>query len=173
MDSSASETMNVEVAFALPDEQIIVSMEVPPDTTVRGAVERSGLLDRFPQIDLTKNKLGVFGKVAKADQVLRAGDRVEIYRPLIADPKAVRKQRAAEGKCEGRRSLAELHPEAAEMARRLRQKDKGHKGLPLQQVAGALAEAGHSAANGQPFTARQVQKLALKPALKKAHSETA
>ena len=66
--------------------------------TVRDAVERSGLLVKFSEIDLTKNKLGVFAKLVKPDTVLRDRDRVEIYRPLIADPKEVRKQRAAEGK---------------------------------------------------------------------------
>jgi putative ubiquitin-RnfH superfamily antitoxin RatB of RatAB toxin-antitoxin module len=65
---------------------------------LREAVELSGLLREFPEIDLGKNKLGIWNKLAKADAVLRDRDRVEIYRPLIADPKEVRRQRAAEGK---------------------------------------------------------------------------
>ena len=66
--------------------------------TLREAVERSGLLAEFPEIDLAKNKLGIWNKLAKLDALVRDKDRVEIYRPLIADPKEVRKQRAAEGK---------------------------------------------------------------------------
>jgi hypothetical protein len=92
------ENMPVEVAFALPGEQVILALEVAPGTTVRQAIERSGVLERFPQIDLDDNKVGVFGKLTKLDAELRPGDRVEIYRPLIADPKEVRRQRAAEGK---------------------------------------------------------------------------
>ena len=88
----------VEVAYALPDTQEIFSVEVEQGATVRDAIVRSGILDHFPEIDLEQNKVGVFGKLTKLDQPVRAKDRVEIYRPLIADPKAVRKQRAAEGK---------------------------------------------------------------------------
>jgi hypothetical protein len=65
---------------------------------VREAIERSGLLAEFPEIDLANNKLGIWNKLAKPDALLRDKDRVEIYRPLIADPKEVRRQRAAEGK---------------------------------------------------------------------------
>ncbi|HEY9150862.1 MAG TPA: RnfH family protein, partial [Gammaproteobacteria bacterium] len=74
------------------------SLEVPQGTTAGQAIERSGVLERFPGIDLATQKIGIFGKLNKPDYVLRPGDRVEIYRPLIADPKEVRKQRAAEGK---------------------------------------------------------------------------
>jgi hypothetical protein len=65
---------------------------------VAEAIERSGIIERFPEIDLAKNKVGIFGKLAKLDKVLQPGDRVEIYRPLIADPKEARKKRAAQGK---------------------------------------------------------------------------
>lgn len=88
----------VEVSYALPEEQIIVKLQVQRGTTLVEAVKRSGILQRFPEIDLQKNKVGIFGKINKQDYVLREGDRVEIYRPLIADPKEIRKQRAAEGK---------------------------------------------------------------------------
>lgn len=93
-----AETILVEVAYARPDEQALVSLEVPEGTTVQQAIERSGVLRRFPEIDLAATKVGIFGKLAKLDNPLREGDRVEIYRPLIADPKEVRKKRAAEGK---------------------------------------------------------------------------
>ncbi len=88
----------VEVAYARPDEQVIMELEVAEGTTLQQAVEQSGIVGRFPEIDLEKGKMGIFGKVAKKDRVLLPGDRVEIYRPLIADPKEVRKKRAAAGK---------------------------------------------------------------------------
>jgi putative ubiquitin-RnfH superfamily antitoxin RatB of RatAB toxin-antitoxin module len=88
----------VEVAYALPKQQLILELMVPEGTTAEQAVQKSGVLAKFPEIDLTQNKLGIFGKLVKADTVLREKDRVEIYRPLIADPKEVRRQRAAEGK---------------------------------------------------------------------------
>lgn len=93
-----SEGISVEVAYALPAEQVIVRVDAQAGTTVEEAIRRSGLLERFPEIDLATNKVGVFGKLAKLGDSLKAGDRVEIYRPLIADPKEARKKRAAEGK---------------------------------------------------------------------------
>ena len=90
--------MIVEVAYALPDKQSLVSLEVEKGTTIKEAIEASGILDSFEQIDLTKDRVGIFSKFATLDTVLREKDRVEIYRPLIADPKQVRKERAAEGK---------------------------------------------------------------------------
>ena len=88
----------VEVAYALPEEQLIIPVRVPTGTTAEDAIKLSGVLQKFPEIDLTVNKFGIFGKLTKPDTVLRELDRVEIYRPLIADPKEVRRQRAAEGK---------------------------------------------------------------------------
>lgn len=93
-----SEMLNIEVVYALPEKQEIIALKLPEGTSVRQAIEASGLLLKYPEIDPAKNKLGVFAKLAKPDAVLRDMDRVEIYRPLIADPKEVRKQRAAEGK---------------------------------------------------------------------------
>ena len=90
--------MIVEVAYALPDKQSLVSLEVEKGTTLKEAIEASGILDSFEQIDLTKDRVGIFSKFATLDTVLREKDRVEIYRPLIADPKKIRKERAAEGK---------------------------------------------------------------------------
>lgn len=88
----------VEVTYALPEHQVLESLEVEEGTTVRAAIEQSGVLEAFPEIDLDHNKVGVFGKLTKLDQPLRHRDRVEIYRPLKADPKEVRKLRAAAGK---------------------------------------------------------------------------
>jgi len=88
----------VEVAYALPNEQMIVPIKVNEGTTVEQAIKSSGILNKYPEIDLSNNKIGVFGRLSKLDSPLRHLDRVEIYRPLIADPKEVRKQRAADGK---------------------------------------------------------------------------
>lgn len=97
-NANTSTTVNIEVVYALPDKQPVIALQVSEGTTIEQAIQLSGILEQFPQIDIAKNKLGIFGKLKKADVLVREGDRVEIYRPLIADPKAVRKQRAAEGK---------------------------------------------------------------------------
>ncbi|WP_281645909.1 RnfH family protein [Parendozoicomonas sp. Alg238-R29] len=90
----------VEVAFALPDRQKIISLHVPEGTTLFETAELSGICDYFPDIDLSASKMGIFGKtVAKpTEQVIKAGERVEIYRALIADPKEVRRKRAEKAK---------------------------------------------------------------------------
>jgi len=90
--------MLVEVAYALEKKQTLLELEVDEGTTLKQAIELSGIIDTYPQINLIKDKTGIFGKIAKLDTVLREKDRVEIYRPLIADPKQVRKERAAQGK---------------------------------------------------------------------------
>jgi putative ubiquitin-RnfH superfamily antitoxin RatB of RatAB toxin-antitoxin module len=94
---NSSEIM-VEVAYALPDEQLIVPVKVKAGITAEQAIQSSGILSKYPEIDLAINKIGIFGKLSKLDMPLRHLDRVEIYRPLIADPKEVRKQRAADGR---------------------------------------------------------------------------
>lgn len=93
-----AELMPVEVAYARPDEQVIIALDVEPGTTVEEAIRASGILERFAEIDLAQNKVGIFGKLTPLNTELRPKDRVEIYRALIADPKEVRKQRAAAGK---------------------------------------------------------------------------
>lgn len=90
--------MKVEIAYALPDEQVILVVEDAKGLTAEQAIIKSGVLDKYPEIDLTKNKIGIFGKVKSLSEILREGDRVEIYRPLLADPKEIRRQRAAAGK---------------------------------------------------------------------------
>ena len=90
--------MIVEVTYALPDKQSLISLEVEEGTTLKEAIEASGILETYGQIDLIRDKVGIFSKFAKLDTVLLEKDRVEIYRPLIADPKKVRKDRAAKGK---------------------------------------------------------------------------
>ncbi len=93
-----SETINIEVVYGLPHEQTLLRKAVPVGATVAEAIQASGILEKYPEIDLATSKLGIFGKLTKADTVLRDKDRIEIYRPLIADPKEVRKKRAEEGK---------------------------------------------------------------------------
>jgi len=88
------EKVFVEVTYALPEEQVLISLDVDQGTTAEQAVKLSGVLEKFPEIDLANNKLGIFGKAVKAGEVLRDKDRVEIYRPLIADPKESRRKRA-------------------------------------------------------------------------------
>ncbi|KAB2837415.1 MAG: RnfH family protein [Burkholderiales bacterium] len=90
--------LNIQIAFALPSETTLIDLSVSAGSTVREAIERSGILARHPEIDLTSNKVGVFGKLVKLDTILHDRDRIEIYRPLLADPKEIRRQRAAEGK---------------------------------------------------------------------------
>ncbi len=90
--------ITVEVAYALPHEQIIIPINVETETTAEAAIAASNIMAKFPEIDLSINKIGIFGKLTKLDTFLRHLDRVEIYRPLIADPKEVRRQRAADGK---------------------------------------------------------------------------
>lgn len=84
----------VEVVYAMRGEQVLLSLKVSPGTTVCELIAQSGITRRFPHIDPAHSKVGVFGKLVKPDRVLKAGDRVEIYRPLIADPKDARRQRA-------------------------------------------------------------------------------
>ena len=94
----SEKTISVEVAYALPEEQALLSLDVVEGTTALDAAKQSGIAGRFDGLDLDDAKLGIFGKAVSRGQVLREGDRVEIYRPLIADPKEVRKARAAAAK---------------------------------------------------------------------------
>ena len=94
------EKIQVEVAYALPDKQKIIAIDVVPGTTMMQAVEASRIVDELPELDLSAAKFGIFGKAVRApdSEVLKAGDRVEIYRPLIIDPKQARANRAAKAK---------------------------------------------------------------------------
>jgi len=93
-----AETIEVEVAYARPERQLILAVTLERGACVREAVQASGILEAFPEIDLAVNRVGVFGHLCGLDRPLDGGDRVEIYRSLIADPKEVRRQRAAAGK---------------------------------------------------------------------------
>ncbi len=87
-------TISIEVAYAKPDEQMIVPLTVQVTTTVEQAIIESQILIFFPEINLQQNKIGIFSKPCKLDTQLRDKDRVEIYRPLIADPKEARRKKA-------------------------------------------------------------------------------
>ena len=89
--------VNIEIAYATPGRQLIVESRVTRGTPVREAVRQSDIARHFPEIDTDQCDLGVFGKAVAEDYELVDGDRIEIYRPLIADPKEVRKQRASQG----------------------------------------------------------------------------
>jgi len=92
------ETFRVEVAYALPDHQELLTVDVKPGTTLREAIEQSGILELFPEVDLATRQVGVFGKLVAEDREVQPGERVEVYRPLKANPKEVRRLRAAQGK---------------------------------------------------------------------------
>jgi putative ubiquitin-RnfH superfamily antitoxin RatB of RatAB toxin-antitoxin module len=85
--------VKVSIAYATRARQLWHDLELPAGTTVRRAVELSGIIAEFPEIDLTKNRVGIFGEVVSPEKVLEEGDRVEIYRPLIASPRLARKKK--------------------------------------------------------------------------------
>jgi putative ubiquitin-RnfH superfamily antitoxin RatB of RatAB toxin-antitoxin module len=85
----------VEVAYATPSRQEVIGLTVPPGASVEQVIRESGLLELFPEINLTHNRVGIFGEIAGLRDPVHDGDRVEIYRPLLADPKETRRRRAA------------------------------------------------------------------------------
>lgn len=102
-----SARLSIEVCYALAHEQTVIAVELPQGATVQQALDASGILRRYPQIDLGTQKVGVFGKLKPLDTVLADHDRVEIYRPLVVDPKLSRQRRVEKtrkaGSIEGRR----------------------------------------------------------------------
>lgn len=95
--------IQIEVACTLPDRQMLVALEIEEGTTVLQAIERSGILARFPNVEFAPERVGVFGKIVPLDTPLRDGDRVEIYRPLVSDPKDARRERVTQRKGGGSR----------------------------------------------------------------------
>lgn len=100
-------TITVEVAYALPHKQALLKLNVPAGTTALAAAQQSGITEKFDAVDLENATLGIFGQVVAPAHVLREGDRVEVYRPLIADPKEVRKARAERAKARRQHDTAE------------------------------------------------------------------
>ena len=94
--------ITVEVVYALPEEQTLLSFSAKAGVSVKNAILQSGILEHYPQLDIDNMDVGLFGKRTEMKIALRDKDRVEIYRPLLADPKEIRKRRAAEGKKMGK-----------------------------------------------------------------------
>lgn len=90
----SGDLLRVSVAFAYPDRQVLLSTDLAEGATLRDAIERSGIREKVPEIDLDTMRVGIFGKLKDLDETVRSGDRVEIYRPLKADPKEARRARA-------------------------------------------------------------------------------
>ena len=88
--------INIEIAYALSERYYLKPFKVDEGTMVQTAILHSGILQQFTEIDLRENKVGIFSRPAKLNDVLKEGDRIEIYRPLLADPKEIRRKRAAE-----------------------------------------------------------------------------
>ena len=86
--------INIEVAYAAPDKQVLLGLSVPAGTTVAEGIEQSAIQNEFPELKMDIKVVGIFSRKVPLDQVLMEGDRIEIYRPLIADPKEARRQRA-------------------------------------------------------------------------------
>lgn len=84
--------MRISITYAEPSKQCWLELDVPEETNAEQAIHLSGLLQQFPEINLEENKVGIFGKVVKAEQPLKEGDRVEIYRPITADPETVERR---------------------------------------------------------------------------------
>ncbi len=96
--STDSNLIHVEVVYALPNEQRVFALVVNKEMTVKAIIEKSGILTVYPEVDLDKNKVGVFSRNVKLDATVRDKDRIEIYRPLLADPKEIRRKRAEQAK---------------------------------------------------------------------------
>ncbi len=101
-NSNNTSQLSIEVVYGIPSKQKIFCIEIHEGATVEEAILASGVLTLFTEIDLTINKVGIWNRVVKLSQVLNDLDRIEIYRPLLADPKEVRKRRAEKAKLEGR-----------------------------------------------------------------------
>lgn len=86
--------INIEVVFALPDRQFLLNVKLKKGANVKEAIIKSGILSLRDDINLNKNKVGIYGRFAELSDILSNGDRVEIYRPLLVDPKEMRRKRA-------------------------------------------------------------------------------
>ena len=101
-EQTETDLINIEVAYALPTKQTLLALKVPKHSNIEQAIQLSTIMASHEEIDLNSNKVGIWSRTAKLSDVLNDGDRIEIYRPLIADPKEVRKRRAEKAKQEGR-----------------------------------------------------------------------
>lgn len=95
---SEQQLIHVEVVYALANVQRVLKLAVVADTSIQEIIEQSGILTIYPEIDLAKNKVGIYSRNVKLDATAREGDRIEIYRPLVADPREIRRKRAEQAK---------------------------------------------------------------------------
>lgn len=102
METRMGNKLTIEVAYATPEKQVLLTVHPQEGATVEECIRMSDVFEHFPEIDLEQQKVGIWNKTVKLNAQPRDGDRIEIYRPLIADPKAVRKRRAEEAKQSGR-----------------------------------------------------------------------
>ncbi|MGF1885761.1 RnfH family protein [Photobacterium profundum] len=105
--SSNDKLIHVEVVYALPNNQRVIKLAINSETDVQEIIEQSGILAMFPEIDLKKNKIGVYSRNVKLNATVHDGDRIEIYRPLLADPKEIRRKRAEQAKKEALKAKSE------------------------------------------------------------------
>ncbi|WP_097355763.1 RnfH family protein [Candidatus Enterovibrio escicola] len=98
---SEEKRLYIEVVYALPDEQYVFKCSVTSDMNVEDIIRQSGVMEAYSDIDLDHNKVGIFSRLVKLDTLVHDGDRIEIYRPLVADPKEIRRRRAERAKLEG------------------------------------------------------------------------
>lgn len=104
---AASDTIDVEVVYALAERQLLLAITIPAGATAGEAIDQSGIAQQFPEQDLSNCQLGIWGRLVDSDQLLEEGDRVEIYRPLSIDPREARRRLAAEGKSMGKQEDSE------------------------------------------------------------------
>jgi putative ubiquitin-RnfH superfamily antitoxin RatB of RatAB toxin-antitoxin module len=90
----ATELIDIEVAYAKANQQTLLALQITDNSSVEQAIIESGILQQWPEIDLSKNKVGIFGQICDLEKILNAGDRIEIYRPLHKDPMDARRQKA-------------------------------------------------------------------------------
>lgn len=98
--ADGSDRLDAEVAVAWPELQVLIPVTLPIGATIEDAIERSGIRQRFPDLEIEPQRLGVFGSLRKSDDPVRDGDRVEIYRPLKIDPKVARRLAAEARRCD-------------------------------------------------------------------------
>lgn len=118
-----SDKISIQIAYALPDSYFLQRYQVEAGTIIQNAILQSGILEQYKEIDLRSNTVGIFSRLAKLSDVLEDGDRIEIYRPLLADPKEIRRKRAEQQKQELDAQKAQekqQRAEAKELAKKVR-----------------------------------------------------
>ncbi|KGQ70617.1 RnfH family protein [Chelonobacter oris] len=113
-DKTTAEKINIQIAYALPDRYFLKHYQVDKGTIIQNAILQSGILQQYGEIDLRSNTVGIFSRLAKLTDVLEDGDRIEIYRPLLADPKEIRRKRAEQQKQELEAQKAQEKQQRAE-----------------------------------------------------------